>query len=896
MPAVITHKTVMLLARERLVEIRDLLQAKVDIGVEDLTVLDRQLLAMATEAARVFNTEPRPRTQLGGLLFTELEGPDNDRYPISQYSVLGSMGPDITAFSNILIPGQGWVFDTVHKGMPDGNRELVNAQTCDFIITFWIKARDLVTAEYSDVGERNKILDRMRAYVLGHLCHIATDVISHPYVNDYQWQQATRDVMKFHSEIEYDMEAEVAIGLLRRASLRSGQDWDDWWLDESLPRQFFTAYEQALEQVYSAGDLQQRRVGYKEFEDHLTSLGPPDMDADFVKDGYSVLRHGVVSKGYVYGYWSWWGWLSLLALPAVAMPLVVAAMPNAGKMLLPDSEEYKERAWMEFFSTPMAFSLPAIIGYGALVGSVTTGGIAGRYWVGMVGAIVTAILAIVLFATTAVDELHPGFSWTVLFVVPLVIAIVQLIVGAVDLAGIHKGRGGVTMLFALPLAMLVLFLLGFGLPFISIDGIFRLADSGYSPDTPFKSPGFWIAFALWVIACFVLWFWAPTKLRSLGRIPEQPKGDLVTRRFVRLFDDASLHRDSQLTGDDIPDEIYPGGRRELLKLWWTGSGDLYVRSDRYQLHFSAHEDGRDAQIVHAPIVPMTLQEFLEFLKRTVRQPGASNVDVLDAALVHQEEGSYQLPVGAAFGDHGDAEDTREEHDSKAASFIKLGTTEENSEYILYHAPKVAQSVGYGERGAVPPERNLGEVPITHDGAEEGYPFLHNPRVAQATDSLMSYAADFSAILSMAAVTHMKTLSYSEGNNLTKIYQVFRNWNLDRRRVNEWRTIIAGGAANENAADPAGYYANMLGGSLRPDNHDSWHSPLHDSDPAAFTEGEQTARQLGWVNVFREWLAVRQDDDEDPLADSAMTAGNPSNRALSRAMSYLFDLDDPTSAP
>ncbi len=896
MPAVITHKTVMLLARERLVEIRDLLQDKVDNAADDLTELDRQLLAMATEAARVLNTEPRPRTQLRGLLFTELEGPDNDRYPISQYAVLGSMGPDITAFSSILIPGQDWVFDIVHKGTPDSNRELVNAQTCDFIMTFWNKARDLIASEFSDVTERSKVLDRMRAYVLGHLCHIATDVISHPYVNDYQWQQATRDIMKFHSEIEYDMEAEVATGLLRRESLRSGQDWDDWWLDESLPPQFFTAYEQALEQIYRAGDLTQRRRGYKEFEDELLSLDPPNMNADFIRDGYSVLRHGVVGKGYVYGYWSWWGWLSLLAVPLVAMPLVVAAMPNGGKMLLPDSEEYKERAWMEFFSTPMAFSLPAMIGYGALVGSVTTGGISGRYWVGMIGAIVSAILAIVLFATTAVDELHPGFSWTVLFVVPLVIAIVQLIVSAVDLDGLHKARGGVTMLFALPLAMLVLFLLGFGLPFISIDGIFRVADSGYNPDSPFKSPGFWIAFGLWVIAVFVLWFWAPTKLRSLGRIPEQPKGDMVTRRFVRLFDDATLHRDAQLTGDDLPDEIYPGGRRDLLKLWWTGTGDLYLRSDRYQLHFSAHADGRDAQIVHAPIVPMTLQEFLAFLKRTVKQPGTSTADKLGGKVVHDEDEDYQLPVGAAFGDHGDDEDSRAEHDDKAASFTRLGTADEDSAYTLYHAPKVAQSVGYGERGAVPPARNLGEVPVTHDGAEEGYEFLHNPRVAQATESLMSYAADFSAVLSMAAVTHMKTLSYNDEDNLPKIYQVFRNWNLDRRRVNEWRTIVAGGAASENATNPAGYYANMLGGSLRPSNHASWVSPLHSSDPAAFTEGEQTARQMGWVKVFREWLAVRQTNGEDPFDIEAMNPGNPGNLALSRAMRYLFDLEEPTSTP
>ena len=68
------------------------------------------------------------------------------------------------------------------------------------------------------------------------------------------------------------------------------------------------------------------------------------------------------------------------------------------------------------------------------------------------------------------------------------------------------------------------------------------------------------------------------------------------------------------------------------------------------------------------------------------------------------------------------------------------------------------------------------------------------------------------------------------------------------------------------------------------------------DPAAFAEGEQTARQLGWVTLLREWLRVRQTDGQDPVGNTAMRPGNPSNLALSRAMAYLFDLDDPAPTP
>ncbi len=890
MPAVLTHKSIMLLARERVASIQTVLKAKVDAGGASVTTLDRQLLAIATETSRIFASEPRPITQLPGILFAVPVGADNNRYPISQYAVLGSMGPDITAFSHLLAPGQDWVFDNIHKGTPDSNRELVNAQTCDFILTFWKKVEEQINDAIAAGAARDAALDKMRAFTIGHLCHIAADVVSHPYINDYQWQDPPHDVKKFHADIEAEAEALVARTLLRRDSTRAGQNWDVWWPSEDLPEQFFSAYADALEEVYSAES--RRRTGYGEFEKHLKDLGPETMDKDFIKDGYNMLRHGIVSKGYGYGYGSWFGWLSILIVPAIALPLVIAALPRGGNIFLQDDNNRTERAWMEFLSTPMLFALPATISYGALVGSLSTGGVEQRYWLGLVGAIISAVSGIVMLSTLGVDDLHPGFSWPVLFFIPAVFSAIQTIMALVAWGrGDRGGRMALGFVFGLPFLLLLVFFLFFGI----FPGL--VAPDG-DASNPFESEGFWITFAIWTAGLLVAWFWLPLVIRD-ARIPENPEGDIVTRRYVRVFDEGTLHHDDELEDRDVPAEVYPSGRRQLVKLWWTGTGDMFIRSDRYQLQFSASEDGSDPQIVSAPIAPMTLEEYMDYLSGTVVQPGGAVTNKLKWKISFPDDEDYELPAGAVFADHGDQEDNRSDHDEEAAKFKKLGTTADNSDYHLYHAYKAAQAVRYGEKGAVPPERDLGDNPISNVVEEEGYNYIHNPQAAAATETLMSYAGDFGAILSMAATTHMKTnLQDSQNNNVNKIYQVFRNWNLDRRRVNEWRTLVSGGALSEKGPSRSGYDDMMLSGALlRPNNHENWQEAILGSSQAAFDEGEQTARHLGWVNVMREWMEVSKTAGQNTLdGANSMKPGNPSNQALSRGMAYLFDLVDPTAAP
>src|SRR6185295_19032214 len=102
---------------------------------------------------------------------------------VSTYAVMGSMGPDITAFSAVMVEGNGWIFDTVHKGSPDGNLEWVHAGTTDLALVFWEKVRDALHRDFplGDVErdrKREQALARMRAYVLGHLAHVAGDSIS----------------------------------------------------------------------------------------------------------------------------------------------------------------------------------------------------------------------------------------------------------------------------------------------------------------------------------------------------------------------------------------------------------------------------------------------------------------------------------------------------------------------------------------------------------------------------------------------------------------------------------------------------------------------------------------------------------------------------------------------
>ena len=178
------------------------------------------------------------------------------------------------------------------------------------------------------------------------------------------------------------------------------------------------------------------------------------------------------------------------------------------------------------------------------------------------------------------------------------------------------------------------------------------------------------------------------------------------------------------------------------------------------------------------------------------------------------------------------------------------------------------------------------------GDDEAQGLSYVGRVAPGDDNIftgetvLNHAADLAALLCMGAASHIlidptqpdATAVPDATFPLKKVYQVFRNWNLDRRRENEWKMIVTGGAVSEKrgdvaAADPA-----------VPPTHATW--------SMLAPKGEPTANSLGWLPLFRRWLDMARRPGTDTSAQTSFRADDPNNLALSRGMSFLFDMREP----
>jgi hypothetical protein len=316
---------------------------------------------------------------------------------------------------------------------------------------------------------------------------------------------------------------------------------------------------------------------------------------------------------------------------------------------------------------------------------------------------------------------------------------------------------------------------------------------------------------------------------------------------------------------------------------------MRVRCDRFGLTFQLDTPGAQPQIVPAPIAPMTLRQYLAFLSATVRDANGVTGFLRGALLHDRDEENVPLPPGATFAAHGDDAETEDEVREGAAEFLELGDSAEDTEYRLYHAPKSWQAIRLGPSGPQPrpfAEAEAGVGPV--EGAN-GYAYVTDPDVGLRSQAIMSLAGDLAALLCMGAVTHIRARPESE-----RVFQVFRNWNLDRRRINEWRMLVTGGAWSEKDS-PELYDDAMPGGLHQPTNRAQWRAPIHDpGDADLIREAEATANGQGWVPVLRQWLEIYRSAGSDPLDAAAPADGAPSNRAISRAMAYLFDLPNPST--
>ena len=697
MPAVLTHKTIMLMARERLLAIRDALRRKRLHGPTPQTDLEYRVEFLADQAYDMMSDNTLTER---GVLFPEGDYTTPFGEDTSPYAVMGSMGPDITAFSALLAPGQAWVFDTIHKGNPDANRELVVAKTTDFVISFWSKVlEERAAGRCTDDDVRN-----MRAYALGHLCHIAGDVISHPFINDLEWHLGNRTREKLeHGGGEGSIDARVAQKMFLRQSTRDGQAWDKWWpTSDEVPGVFYASYTSALDTQYQALSTANRPRGFGRFEERFVQLKAPAFDDGFVKDGYSVYRHGIVSIGYGWGYGSWFGALTPVFVPLSLAIGLSGALPHSRKFFTDDFANVGERAWFEVLTLPLAVSTIVPVIYGIWLATLTTRSVEGLTGAGIAFSIVNLILAVIFFSTVGTDI--PWWArWFFIFIPMLAIPTVFAAIGG-SMIDRRKTdgtayRGGLALIYGTPAILWAVFAVCFfGIVIIGalvpllLTALVELLAGGSGTGVDVVAVIFYVLGMLVLTALMIFaWIVLPPVLRD-AKIPDLPTPfSSDNPHFVRLFDDTTLGHDPAVANPTSRQLFYPSERRSLIKLWWTGAGDLWVRSEQRQVAFSTTGTGAPSQRVQAPVTPMTAMDYAEFLEATV--PG------LKAKLVYDDATRETfLPPGNTFSqelgdeDHGPPE--------ALAQFIKLAKAEADATYHLRHADKPYQAVLFGQRGTV----------------------------------------------------------------------------------------------------------------------------------------------------------------------------------------------------
>jgi hypothetical protein len=192
-----------------------------------------------------------------------------------------------------------------------------------------------------------------------------------------------------------------------------------------------------------------------------------------------------------------------------------------------------------------------------------------------------------------------------------------------------------------------------------------------------------------------------------------------------------------------------------------------------------------------------------------------------------------------------------------------------------------------------PDGTTYEVVGAERARAQGYSFVSDPGAPlTGGDALMDRAADLAALLCMGAVPHLvpsgeRTVASLNGKtkvaggaasaSLGKTAQVFRNWNLDRRRENEWRMLVEGGAYSDKGTDPSRYDETLI-------------QPKDPDTGAGFPAGEAFANGAGWIPMLRQWTAKAQAGAFG--LDTTAVPNGLTNQQLSQGMAFLFDMPDP----
>jgi len=952
MPAILTHHAIMLLARERVRDIRDRLLWK---KIEGTSLSDLELRVLRLSSLTyLLMSDGDDRPAQDPSLPSDPAWPSGFGQGTSRYAVMGSMGPDIPGLSALVAPAQEIWFDTIHKGTPDGNREPINARTSDMVLEFYRKASFELTNRPMDTPDQARAylrdLNRIRAYILGHVTHIAGDVLAHPFINDVQWHVPSREthtlfnairlteLQKFgHDKVEGALDSQVARDFFNRPGPRDGQPWSAWWptVDE-VPKELFIGYSRAYDLVYKS--TADRAKGLAGFEDALKAFSPPTPDADFFRDGYRTLNHAAVGLMYDWGYGAWLGFLSVAIVPLLATMPLAFALTRGKKVFETSLSDAGERGAFEVFTLPLAMNCITPLAIGILASGKIWRGAEAELTAGLIGAGFSTFTGLFALPFFFIDtDIGAGTRWALMFALPVAYGFGMSITALAQAIKGESRRSKLPLIFAIP------FLIAAGVAILLLLFAELIGNLGSEQ----AGTILWIVFsALIGIVALILLFALPATLRD-AKLPEHPAAFPAQRpHHVRLFDRATLY--------DLPPQLnapaeahFPSGVRPMLKLWWTGAGSLFIRPRRTHLEVSTSADGSSPTIIPAPITPMTLGQLATFLPAIFATRGHAG---LQCALAFPDDSAVPLPPGATFADLGDLKQGDEEDapesvlSSAAAAFVQLTGSNDKKSVQLFHAPKRAHAVRFDREGPAPfdpreSETVRGAGKVTGDGnrlvgTDTAFRFFFtagdrvvingNVRVVTRveTDTSLVLSSPFSPKPDGATYERL-----GQGDEVGRGYTFVARPHAPRDRGNtimelagDLGAILAMGATShmldgtESRIDDFSH-KTLLGGGAIPQTSlgkvtrtfrnwsldrrlvDEWREVVTGKAvvPNGADPGEAMLLQQGWIPAMRKWLRVVDDINQNAADVAARSAGanEPTNAELSMAIATLFNMPSPS---
>jgi hypothetical protein len=777
----------------------------------------------------------------------------------SKFAVLGSAGFEIPQYVDLFAPGGPWRSDVMRRGSRDPDVSFVTVPTTGFVNAFGA----LVRPE-ADITARK----RGEAVTLGMMAAIAHGFVMGPVARGAQAQLSTREWTR-HTPGTFLATADAQILQRLIGTADPVAAWRSWWPTPEQAEYWWQPYLNAVDATYHLSALPATAKGLSLFEKNFPDGKPLDLDR--VKAGYKRMLADLSP----WGAGAWFGVLTPLTLAPSLATLLGRLLPFAKRFN--NTDPLTERSFSELITlsnalgeiTPFIYSM---IMWANVPDHTDPFGNA-------VALLVVRVALTVLWFFTIGDEdsdSSPIARWAIAGGM-LGADVYAMIRALVSIGGRQPGATAVFAMQTIPGMTTVASLIQ--------AAIIKAIVSAAGEDG--EDAASWIT---WIVTTVGLWlgFSIPMAFKLAGSSwmswfrtgPRDTLGDaqkLLGERAqptgaAHVFDDSTLWSLPNVASPTLADLRYPSGLRPLVRVWWTGSGDVEIAHDEHEIKL--RKDGTVTPVVVGP-GERTAASIVAKLSTALGSD--LHAEIADADDAADPDPSYDLPWPSTLADPGDERATLAEHDAAKDTFQKVGKSKEKA-YIIRHSPRAALSSPFGLSGsATSPLRGVRVVP--------------QAGVGDLDDTALGTAADLAILLCLGAASTLRDVTPAQPNpiapvgqpappapgalpNLAPLSQVFRSWNLDERRANEWREVVAGSAAPET---PAG-------------------AP----PPPGTPDGRAIALAMGWVPLWRAWLRVATDTVVDanaavvtPYAPTVRTHDGrtfrPTNADLTAGIRFLLDL-------